>query len=155
MKKRFVILTVAFLALFVVVSVGYAKERKKMMRSVKNIILTPDDIQWNDGPAAIPNSKMAVLEGDPKKRGFFVMRLKLPAGGKIPPHVHNNIERVTVISGKFNLAEGTKSENPKVLPAGSYFSFPPGTVHNAWVDEETVVQIGTMGPWTFKPIKSD
>ena len=48
---------------------------------------------------------------------------------------------------------GDKAENPTLLPAGSYFSLPPGNVHNAWVDEDTIVQIGTTGPWTFKPLK--
>ncbi|MBI5640580.1 MAG: cupin domain-containing protein [Nitrospirae bacterium] len=153
MKKKWVIFTVALLAVLAVSSVGFAEGGKKMARSGQKIVLAPDDIQWKEGPQALPGVKLAVLEGDPKKKGFFVMRLKLPAGTKIPAHVHNNMERVTIISGKFNLAEGDKSENPKVLPAGGYFSFSPNSVHNAWVDEETVVQIGTTGPWTFKPIK--
>jgi len=152
MEKKWVVFTVVILVLFSV-SVGSAEQRKKMMKSAKTIILAPDDIQWKDGPQVLPGAKMAVLEGDPQKRGFFVSRLKLPAGTKIPPHIHNDKERVTVISGKFNLAVGDKPENPKVLTAGGYFSFPPKTVHNAWVDEETVVQISTNGPWTFKAIK--
>jgi hypothetical protein len=47
---------------------------------------------------------------------------------------------------------GDKPENPTILQAGSYFSLPPKVVHNAWVDEETVLQISTMGPWTFKMV---
>jgi hypothetical protein len=48
---------------------------------------------------------------------------------------------------------GTTQENPVLLPAGSYFSIKPKTVHNAWVDEETVVQISTRGPWTLYTVK--
>lgn len=155
MKKNWLFLAIPFLVLFIVISVGFSAQEKKMAQASEKIILTPDELQWKEGPQALPNVKVAVLEGDPNKRGFFVMRLKLPAGTKIPVHVHHNRERVTVISGKFNLAMGDKLENPKVLPAGSYFSLPPKTIHSAWVDEETVVQISTAGPWTFKPVKKE
>ncbi len=155
MKKKLVFFTVVFLALFVVVSVGFPAGEKKMARAAQKIILTPDELQWKEGPPALPETQIAVLEGDPDKRGFFVLRVKLPAGTRIPPHVHTNMERVTVISGKFNLAMGDKPENPSVLPAGSYFSLPPRTVHNAWVDEETILQISTSGPWTFKPVRKE
>jgi len=152
MKKRWLFVAMPFLVLLVVISAGFSAEGKKMAQ-VERIILTPDEAQWKEGPQALPDAKIAVLEGDPSKAGFFVMRLKLPAGAKIPAHVHKNRERVTVLSGKFNLAMSDKPENPKVLPAGSYFSLPPRIVHNAWVDEETIVQISTEGPWTFKPVK--
>jgi quercetin dioxygenase-like cupin family protein len=152
MKKKWAILAIVLLVLFTVSSTGVLAAGKKRA-AVKTIILTPDDLQWTEGP--LPGTQMAVLEGNPKKRGFFVMRVKLPAGTKIPAHVHSNVERVTVISGKFSLAFGEMPENPKVLPAGSYFSLSPKTVHNAWADEETVLQIATTGPWTFKPIKKE
>lgn len=131
------------LVLLIILSAGTEAGEKQKGKSGE-IFLTPDNLKWNDG--------LVVLEGDPKKSGFFVMRLKLPAGSKIAPHMHNIVERVTVISGKLNLAKGEKAENPKVLPAGSYFSFQPGMAHSAGVDVETVVQISTEGPWTFKPL---
>lgn len=152
MKRKWLFLAITFTVLFIVVSAGLSAQEKKMAQ-VERIILTPDEVQWKEGPQALPNAKIAVLEGDPSKSGFFVMRLKLPAGAKIPAHVHKKRERVTVLSGKFNLAMSDKPENPKVLPAGSYFSLPPRIVHNAWVEEETVLQISTEGPWTFKPVK--
>ena len=152
MKNKWLFLAIPFLVLFIVISAGFSAQEKKMAQ-VESIILSPDEVQWKEGPKALPNAKIAVLDGDPNKGGFFVMRLKLPAGAKLPAHVHKNRERVTVLSGKFNLAMSDKPENPKVLPAGSYFSLPPKIVHNAWVDEETVVQISTEGPWTFKPVK--
>ncbi len=126
MKKKLLYFTVAFLALSVAVSIGLAVERMKMAGADKKIILAPDELSWKEGSAAIPGTEMSVLEGDPSKRGFFVVRFKLPAGTKIPPHLHKNRERVTVISGKFNLAMGEKPENPFVLPAGSLFLSVPG-----------------------------
>jgi len=151
MKNNISTIVILCLALVVVLSAGFTAAEKQEAHPGK-IILTPGELEWNDGPETIPGSKVAVLEGDPKKSGFFVMRLKLPAGGKIPLHIHDNIERVTVISGTFNLVEGEQAGKPKVLPAGSYFSFQPGMAHSAGVDVETVVQISTEGPWTFKPL---
>ncbi len=80
-------LFIAILAVLVIASAGLAADGKRMMRSEK-IILTPDELTWKEGPPALPQVKIAILDGDPDKRGFFVMRIKLPAGTKIPPHVH-------------------------------------------------------------------
>jgi quercetin dioxygenase-like cupin family protein len=147
MKQRLMQVAVLILVTLVWTSAGLAAGGKK-------IILTPNELQWKQGPAAIPGAQMSVLEGEPGKHGFFVARLKVTAGTKIPPHVHGETERVTVISGKMNLAMGTMQDNPIVLPPGSYISLPTKTVHNAWFDEETILQISTNGPWSFKPVKA-
>ena len=45
----------------------------------------------------------------------------------------------------------------QALPAGSFFALPPGMAHCVFTDEETVVQIGTVGPWglTYTNPKDD
>ena len=68
--------------------------------------------------------------GDPTKEGLFALRLKFPAGYAVPPHTHPVDEVVTVVSG--------------------FFALPPGMAHFAYIDEETVVQITTNGPWGLK-----
>ncbi|TGU71567.1 DUF4437 domain-containing protein [Geomonas terrae] len=150
MKRMMLLLVVIFFSL---AGSGAAHEKKMAQSAVKTIIVVPNDIQWQAGPPAMPGAQMAVLEGDLSKPGFFVARLKLPAGARIAPHFHDNVERVTVISGTIKLAMGATQENPVLLPAGSYFSIKPKTVHNAWVEEETVVQISTRGPWTMHAVK--
>lgn len=112
-------------------------------------IVLPDKIEWKDAPALGPGAKMAVLEGDPTKEGYFAMRVKLPDGFRIAPHTHPCYERVTVISGTFNLGAGEKFDQSAThaLPAGSYWSMEPGMRHFAWAKGETVVQVATMGPW--------
>jgi quercetin dioxygenase-like cupin family protein len=112
----------------------------------------PDDIKWVDGPSSLPaGAKMAVLEGDPAKPGPFVFRVKLPAGYKIPPHTHPKTERVTVISGTFNLGMGERFDATKTqeLPAGTYGTWPAGMKHFVWIKGETVVQFHGDGPWTI------
>ncbi len=113
-------------------------------------IFTPAAIQWKDGPAALPYGvKAAVLEGDPAKEGPITMRLSFPAGYKIPPHWHPNIEHVTVISGTLNLGMGDKFDKTKgnKMPAGSFSFLPPKTNHFAWYEEDCVIQVHAIGPW--------
>jgi len=114
------------------------------------VFITPEDVAWKDGPPSIPKgAQVAILDGDPKKDGIFAMRLKLPAGYKIPPHFHPVDERLTVVSGTFNVAQGDSfdASKAKALKAGSFMKIPPKTAHFAFVKEETVVQLNSMGPW--------
>jgi hypothetical protein len=116
-------------------------------------IVTPDRFKWRDGPASIPKgAKMAVLEGDPSKKGPFALRIKLPDGYRIMPHTHPKDERVTVISGTLYLGEGGKFDEKtgKVMPAGSYGRTAAGMKHFGWVKGETVLQLHGEGPWSIE-----
>jgi quercetin dioxygenase-like cupin family protein len=100
---------------------------------------------------AASGREVAVLEGDPAKEGMFVMRVRVPDGFHIPAHTHPKPERVTVIQGMFKLAMG---DEPKLadahdLPAGTYGVWPPGMVHAAWTEGETIVQFHGIGPWVI------
>ena len=45
------------------------------------------DIKWGPAPPFFPKgAEFAVLSGDPSKDGLYVVRLKMPAGYKIPAH---------------------------------------------------------------------
>ena len=112
-------------------------------------VILPGEVEWKESPALPPGAKVAVLEGDPAKEGYFAMRVRMPDGYRIPPHWHPAPERVTVISGTFHHGRGEKFDKSaaRALPAGSYSSMPPGTRHFAWAEGETVVQVTTIGPW--------
>jgi len=119
----------------------------------KEVFVTPADIKWQDGPPSLPKgAKMVLLEGDPAKKGHFVMRAKLPDGYRIPPHTHHGDERVTVLSGTLYLGMGAKfdAKGGKALPAGSYARVGAGMKHFARVKGETVLQIHGEGPWSIK-----
>ena len=116
----------------------------------------PDGLKWQDGPPSLPpGAKIAVLEGDPTKPGPFVFRVKVPDGYRIPPHTHPKPERVTVISGIFNLGMGDTFDTTKgeALAAGTYGTWPPGMKHFVWVKGETVVQFHGDGPWVIEYVK--
>ena len=113
-------------------------------------IVSPQEIKWGPAPAVLPpGAEAAVLFGDPSKEGLFALRLKLPEGYSVPPHTHPVDEVVTVISGTFSLGMGETADqsNAQPLPAGSFFALPPGMAHYVFIDEETVIQISTIGPW--------
>ena len=115
-------------------------------------LVRPEQVKWKDGPESLPaGAKFAVLEGDPAKAGYFAMRVMLPAGYRIPPHWHPNVERVTVLSGTMLLGMGDSSDTgaTEALPAGSYVSMPPRMRHFARTEVPTVVQITTTGPWAI------
>jgi quercetin dioxygenase-like cupin family protein len=118
----------------------------------QHAMVNAGDVTWKDGPPSLPKgSQMAVLYGDPSKDGIFVMRLKFPANYKIAPHTHAVDEVVTVVSGEFNLGMGTQFDagKTKALKAGGVVAMPPGMQHYVQINQETVVQLSTRGPWSI------
>ena len=116
------------------------------------VIVPAASIEWRTAPPSLPpGAKAVVLEGDPAQAGPFTMRLLLPDGYRIPPHVHGGQERVTVVSGTFVVGAGNTFDATAAteLPAGTYASMPPGMAHYAWAKGETVVQLNNVGPWTL------
>jgi quercetin dioxygenase-like cupin family protein len=100
---------------------------------------------------------IAVLEGDPTKEGPFVFRVKLPDGYRVPPHTHPKTERVTVISGTFNIGMGDTFDEKatKVMAAGTYGYWPAGMKHFVWAKGETVLQFHGTGPWSIQYVNPD
>ena len=107
----------------------------------QHVMANPGDVTWKDGPPSLPKgAQMSLLYGDPTKDGVFVMRLKFPANYKIPAHTHAVDEVVTVVSGQFNIGMGA-SVDPAQMKVIN------GTQHYVQVNQETVVQLSTRGPW--------
>jgi quercetin dioxygenase-like cupin family protein len=121
-------------------------------------VFAPDKIKWQKGPPALPKgAEIAVLEGDPNKEGPFVFRLKLPDGYRVPPHTHAKRERVTVLSGTFNIGMGDRFDDKatKEMPSGTYGYWPPGMKHFVWAKGETVLQFHGRGPWSIQYVNPD
>ncbi|MFC4124479.1 cupin domain-containing protein [Nocardia rhizosphaerae] len=116
------------------------------------ILQTPDDLDWQPGPASLPAGvEYVLLEGDPSADDFFTMRLKFPDGYQVQPHMHSRTERVTVLSGTANFGHGEAAAWDKTTsyPAGSYLSIAPDTAHYVAAEGETIVQLNASGPWTI------
>ena len=77
-------------------------------------------LKWGAAPPVFPaGAQMAVLSGDPSKAGVFVIRLKMPAGYKIPAHHHSTDQYVTAISGDLSLGMGDKLDETKSAQSDS------------------------------------
>ena len=157
--KHIAILFSAVLAFFAVAVAAQEKESSKATGSskttapVEHKIVAPAELKWGDAPPGLPpGGKMAVLDGDPTKKGSFTVRLQAPDGYKVPPHTHPTTERITVISGTFYLGMGDKFDEAagREMAAGSFAVLPAGMRHFGWNRGETVLQINSEGPFQIK-----
>ena len=116
-----------------------------------HVMLAPAAIKWQPFPPGGPKARFAVLSGDPEKSGPFVMRIRQPAGARVPPHWHPSDENVTVIKGTIYLGMGEKFHKREAheFSAGSYLLLPAKHPHFAWISKagEGIVQVHGMGPF--------
>lgn len=117
-----------------------------------HLVYPADDVRWMQGPLALPpGANMAILEGQPGGTALFTMRLLLPDGYRIPPHLTQGVTRLTVLDGVLKLGEGD-TFNPaamQTLPPGSYAVLGPETAHSMQAVGPTTIQITAMGPWNI------
>jgi quercetin dioxygenase-like cupin family protein len=114
--------------------------------------VTPGGMKWAAAPPALPPGAQAVvLAGDPGKEGIFVIRIKLPAGYRVPPHWHPSDEFVTVLSGTLQFGMGDKFDaaSMQTLPAGSFATAAKEMRHYAAAKGPTVIQVTAMGPFAI------
>jgi quercetin dioxygenase-like cupin family protein len=112
-------------------------------------MFTPDQLRWNDVPALGSGVKLALIEGPMNEAVPFLVRIKFPAGAKVPAHWHPAIEHVTVMSGTFYIGVGDAFDETKAMQfsAGSVTIMQPKTTHFAFFKEETILQVHGVGPW--------
>lgn len=117
-----------------------------------HLTVTPEDVKWAAAAHLTPGAMVAVVEGNPKDAGPYVIRVKLPAGFRIPPHRHSADENAVVLAGTFAVGRGETFDAAaaKELSAGSFFKIPHGVAHFAFAKTETVIQVHGFGPSTFE-----
>lgn len=141
--KRFNRLTrAAFLATAVsVISFSYAHADDS------TILKFPQDIKYTSSGKGV---ETAVLYGDPSKPGLYVVRLKLPAGAKVMPHIHlGEVRTMTVLSGTLYFGFGNEFDETKLkaYPPGSFFTELSTTPHFVSAkDGEVIFQASGIGP---------
>jgi quercetin dioxygenase-like cupin family protein len=117
--------------------------------------MTPSEIKWStSGPSVVGTSGVSglqtiVLKGDPVKAGLYTLRLRVGPNTRIEPHSHADDRVATVVSGTWYFGYGSQFDEKalKELPAGSFYTEPPGTHHFAMTKAEgVVIQITGYGP---------
>jgi quercetin dioxygenase-like cupin family protein len=124
-------------------SAGVAKEEPAF------VLITPAEVQWRDIPDS-HGAQEAVLLGDPKKQGMYVVRVKFPPHVMDAPHWHPNARYVTVLEGTWYAGTGNTFDVAKAVPlkAGSLMLHPAKAVHwdGSAGNEPVIVQIVGEGP---------
>jgi quercetin dioxygenase-like cupin family protein len=120
----------------------------------------PASLKWAAAPPSLPDgAQMAVVSGNPGKKGKFVIELKMPADYAVPPHWHPTDEHVTVLSGKLHYAMTDKIDMAKAttLTAGHSVTMKAKMHHWVHAPTEATVQVSGMGPFqiTYVDPKDD
>ena len=112
----------------------------------------PPALKWGPAPPFFPaGARFAVLQGDPSQAGVYTVRLEMPAGYTIRPHIHPTDEHVTVVSGALVLGMGdtVRTRGSHVLTAGGFITAKAQQHHFAMARGKTVVQVHGEGPFAI------
>jgi quercetin dioxygenase-like cupin family protein len=127
---------------------GHDKTQTTKAAKPQSVSISAADVKWGPAPAVLPKgAELAVLHGDPGKKGSFAIRLKMPDGYRIAPHWHTLDEELTILSGTFLLTMGDKEGEAHALEAGSYHFLPGKMRHSASTKGDVVLELHGMGPF--------
>jgi quercetin dioxygenase-like cupin family protein len=128
---------------------GIAKDSPDFVR------ITPADVHWQDIPDG-HGAQQAILLGDPKKPGIYVVRAKFPPHIMDRPHWHPDTRYVTVLEGTWYTGTGDTFDLARAVPLkpGSVMMHPAKAVHwdGSGGDETVIVQIIGYGPNATTPV---
>lgn len=118
------------------------------------------NLKWADAPPSLPaGAQMAVVSGDPSKKGMFTIQLKMPADYAVPPHSHPSDEVVKVVSGTLHYSMSDKLEisKAKTLTAGHSVTMKAKMNHWVHAPGPATVQVSGRGPFqiTYVDPKDD
>lgn len=101
--------------------------------------MLPERLTWIS-PPALPALHSAWLVGNESQTGLYLLRVKLAAGGRIPPHTHPDDRVTTVLSGTLLVGFGATFQESRVIaiPTGAAYLAPAGVAHFAWAKEGDV-----------------
>jgi quercetin dioxygenase-like cupin family protein len=108
-----------------------------------------EDIDWQPFPAFPPSVRLAVVVGEPAVKGLYTVRVKVPHGVKLMPHIHPEDRIYTVMSGVFYIGLGDRFDETRLTAyaPGSVVVLPGNTPHFHWAKSgEYVTQVSALGP---------
>lgn len=110
---------------------------------------TPVRLHWS--ATDIPNLSMAVVAGDARGAGPFIVRLRAEKPLQLPPHSHSNEQRITVIHGTPEFGDGDKF-TPAALRKvnqGETITLPKGNRHFASLNAGDEIELSGDAPFSF------
>jgi mannose-6-phosphate isomerase-like protein (cupin superfamily) len=120
----------------------------------------PAHLKWAAAPSALPSgAQMAVVKGDPGKKGPFVVELKMPVDYAVPAHWHPTDETVKVLSGRIGYGMSDKLDEAKAkhLTPGHSITMKAKMHHWVFARGAATVEVSGMGPFqiTYVDPKDD
>ena len=109
----------------------------------------PEDIDWEPFAGFPASARLAVVVGHPSEPGPYVVRVKVPSGVKLMPHMHREDRVYVVVSGVFYIGRGDEFDEKKLeaYPPGAVVVLPGGTPHFHWAKSgEYITQVTAIGP---------
>jgi quercetin dioxygenase-like cupin family protein len=117
--------------------------------------VTPGEVKWPAGASSLTGTsgvsgiQTVTLKGDPTRAGLYTLLLRVGPNTRIEAHAHPDDRVATVVSGTWYFGYGSQFDEMalKELPAGSFYTEPPGMNHFALTKGEgVVIQISGTGP---------
>ena len=116
-------------------------------------VLSADTLKWGPAPPGLPaGAQVTVLNGDPAVAGeIFTLRIKMPAGYKVPPHWHPGAEHITLLSGQLMVGMGDTFDTAKMqaMSAGSFATMPKEMRHYVQAKGPVILQLHAVGPFAI------
>jgi len=117
--------------------------------------LRPEQATWFS-PPTVPALKAAWLVGSEHGTGPYLLRVRLAAGGRFPPHTHPDTRYTTVLSGTLYVGFGERVDETAVVavPAGAIYEAPAGEPHWVWAkDGDVEYQESGVAPTATRPLR--
>ncbi len=86
----------------------------------------------------------------------YILRVKLAAGARMPPHIHPDERNSTVLSGTLYVGFGNTFDELKMIaiPTGGVYVAPATVAHYVWAkDGDVVYQEAGLGPTATTVVK--
>jgi len=120
--------------------------------AVPHAAVAPDTLVWGEPPPGLPaGATVAVVSGDPTQAQPFVIRARMPAGYRVPPHWHPTTENITVLAGTVALGMGETWDEATMtsVPAGGYLVVPAEMRHAFMTRTAATIQVHGIGPFAI------
>ena len=99
-------------------------------------VIAPESLHWTS-PPNVAGLQSAWVVGAEQQPGLYLLRVKLAAGTKIPPHTHPDRRTSTVLKGTIYVGFGETFDEAKMVPvpAGAVYVAPAKMPHYIWAKE--------------------
>ena len=117
--------------------------------------ILPNSLTWFSPPnnASLHAAWVLGAEAQP---GPYILRVRLAAGGRVPPHTHPDERNSTVLAGTLYVGFGETfdASNVVAVPTGGVYVAQANVAHYVWAKDGAVVyQEAGVGPTRTVPVK--